>query len=228
MKTRQFRRRPLFITKTRWAAYAAASAATTLTSSNTLEAAIHYSGRVDATFPPHRGTDVEFQLDQPGDFLLFQHNDIFGLASFKVYGLQPYANAFRGYVSGFGDQPYVSKLSLGQDIATGRFQSAYFLGILAGGDFEGQWTDRGVGFVGFVFNNGAGSQYGWARVKMTGSGGNNGFKLLDYAYADPGESIKAGQKSDNEMVTGEGSLGWLALGASGLVAWRKSRSLRSL
>ena len=43
----------------------------------------------------------------------------------------------------------------------------------------------------------------------------NAFKVLDYAYADPGEPIQAGQRSD-EPVTGMGSLGLLAAGAAGL------------
>ena len=89
----------------------------------------------------------------------------------------------------------------------------------------GPWRDPGVGFVGFRFNNGAGIQYGWARVRMGGSGeNNNGFKLLEYAYGDPGEPITAGQRPNNEQAADEGSLGWLALGAVGLLAWRKSRS----
>jgi hypothetical protein len=58
------------------------------------------------------------------------------------------------------------------------------------------------------------------------------FYLVDYAYADPGEPIRAGQMSSNEMVPEEnddmvpeeGSLGALALGAAGLLAWRKRRS----
>ena len=50
------------------------------------------------------------------------------------------------------------------------------------------------------------------------------FWLVDYAYADPGEPIRAGQTSSNEMVPDKGSLGGLALGAMGLLAWRKSRS----
>jgi MYXO-CTERM domain-containing protein len=63
----------------------------------------------------------------------------------------------------------------------------------------------------------------------------NGFVLLDYAYADPGEPIKAGQTSSaeqapnqdstDEQAPGQGSLGWLALGAVGLLALRKTRSL---
>jgi len=57
----------------------------------------------------------------------------------------------------------------------------------------------------------------------------NGFVVRDYAYADPGEPIRAGQKSSDEQAPVEqppnqGSLGWLTLGAVGLLAWRKNRS----
>jgi hypothetical protein len=64
--------------------------------------------------------------------------------------------------------------------------------------------------------------------------GGYAFKVFDFAYADPGEPITAGQgiprgSEDNQDVsadqgTDEGSLGGLALGAVGLLAWRKSRS----
>ena len=60
------------------------------------------------------------------------------------------------------------------------------------------------------------------RVKFAGAPIDHDFWLVDYAYADPGEPIRAGQTSSNEMVPEEGSLGWLALGAAGLLAWRKS------
>ena len=59
----------------------------------------------------------------------------------------------------------------------------------------------------------------------------NAFKVIDYAYADPGEAIRAGEgiprageDMSNEQGPDEGSLGGLALGAVGLLAWRKSRS----
>jgi hypothetical protein len=58
--------------------------------------------------------------------------------------------------------------------------------------------------------------------------------VFDFAYADPGEQITAGQgiprgsEGDQDISDDrgpdEGSLGGLALGAVGLVAWRKSRS----
>ena len=86
-----------------------------------------------------------------------------------------------------------------------------------------QWTDNGTGYVGFRFNNGAGIQYGWGRVWITGHP-ENAFEVIDYAWGDVGDRIRAGQTSTNEMVPEEGSLGWLALGAAGLLAWRKRRS----
>jgi hypothetical protein len=94
-----------------------------------------------------------------------------------------------------------------------------------GGGWVGQFDGKGLGFIGFKFNNGSGDQYGWTRIEMQkGRNPNQNFKLLDYAYGDVGDSIAAGQKSGHAMVTGEGSLGLLALGAVGLLAWRKSRS----
>ena len=91
-----------------------------------------------------------------------------------------------------------------------------------------------MGFVGFRFSSGAGIQYGWARVRMGGTTRNNAFKLIDYAYAEPGEAIGAsggipragedGQDMGDRRAPDEGSLGGLALGAVGLLAWRKGRS----
>jgi hypothetical protein len=89
-----------------------------------------------------------------------------------------------------------------------------------------EWKDSG--FIGFKFNGGAGVQYGWVRLSVLfGSDGNIrtfSFILHDYAYADPGEPLKAGQISSDNDAVDENSLGGLALGAVGLIAWRKSRS----
>ena len=55
----------------------------------------------------------------------------------------------------------------------------------------------------------------------------NAFKVIDYAWADPGESINAGQTTESDQaadsVPQSGSLGLLALGAIGLSAWRRRR-----
>jgi hypothetical protein len=87
----------------------------------------------------------------------------------------------------------------------------------------GQFDENGIGFIGFKFNNGSGDQYGWVRIQTRG-GFLNSFILRDFAYGGVGDRIRAGQTSSNEVVPIEGSLGGLALGAAGLLAWRRRRS----
>ena len=70
---------------------------------------------------------------------------------------------------------------------------------------------RGSGLVGFKFNNGAGDQYGWVRVKMP-DGRKNMFWVIDYAYGDPGEPVLAGQTGPNTSAPELESLGGLVLG----------------
>ena len=230
LKNRNIQFKPASIAKTRWVSYAAAGAATALAGSPSAEAAIHYSGPVNEPFLWGHGR--VFQLDQIGDAFRLErypyYTDFYGSVHhrpkhlhvrptdrFSIFGIV--SAAFRG-VPG-----YVSQLSPGQTISMGNFVQ----GIPAtGGDLQGHRGHGGIGFIGFRFNNGAGVQYGWARIKMK-EGRSNNFTLLDYAYADPGERLTAGQTSQgtlsDEQAPNQGSLGWLALGAVGLLAWRKSR-----
>jgi hypothetical protein len=241
MKIRRSRRQIATLPNSRWLAYATAGAATALAGTNSAEAAIHYSGSLNVTFPPDRPRLKTFPLDQPGDYFVFARGeDIVGnsrtdAAAFSVFGI--ISASFRGL--GYSHTYYiypVSKLPRGENISAGPFTRARFQhgGRLASiYHSHTQWADRGVGFVGFKFNNGAGVQYGWARVRMVGDP-EHAFKVLDYAYADPGEPIRAGEGSprageddqdmSDEQGSDEGSLGGLALGAVGLLAWRKSRS----
>jgi hypothetical protein len=239
MKTRQSRRQTVTVSHSRWVAYATAGAATALAGSNFLEAGIHYSV-VDRKFPGYLDKTHWFQLDQPGDSIYFAHDNFFSTAAFNITGIA--SAAFRGLP---GTSKYsmhlVSKFSFGQSIAAGHFTHGGAFGGVYGGIMAtglgyccGQWSDPGIGFVGFRFNNGAGTQYGWARVRMKGTLFGNAFKVLDFAYGDPGERITAGQgipraSEDDQEISDdqgpdEGSLGGLALGAVGLLAWRKSRS----
>ena len=229
MKTRQSRRQTAKVSHSRWLAYATAGAATALAGSYSAEAAIHYSGRLDVTFGSQSTKKKEFRLDQPGDHFELTH--INGFVEFEIVG---FSHGFRGFVIPSVGAYLVSKLSFGENISSGGFVGRRGSNFLAtGGIYSTQWGDPGVGFIGFKFNGGAGIQYGWARIRMAGVERNNAFKLLDYAYADPGEPITAGQGiecgEDGQGMSGEqgpdeGSLGGLALGAVGLLAWRKSRS----
>jgi hypothetical protein len=85
------------------------------------------------------------------------------------------------------------------------------------------FMEPGRGFIGFVFNTGAGDQYGWLRVKTSGALDYD-FIVVDYAWGDPGDTVWTGQTRGGataKAVTKSGSLGLLATGAAGLKAWRQ-------
>jgi hypothetical protein len=227
-------RKPAVIANSRWLAYATAGAASAFTCANSAEATIHYSGRINRWFDRH--DSVSFQLDQPGDvfrlrhYLVFSSPDYGGSGHFGI--VAPAGAAFAGVYGTCAGSPTVasvSELRGGQLISHRPFLQRES-GLLAGtgyytncGGFRGQFDENEVGFIGFKFNNGSGEQYGWVRIQM-GATGDHNFKLIDYAYGDVGDRVRAGQRSSNEMVPKEGSLGWLSLGAAGLLAWRKTRS----
>ena len=229
MKTRLSRHQVANVSHSRWLAYATATSATTLAATNSAEADIHYSGRLDVPFQCQEAscrTTHTFQLDKPGNSFQLDHyvnsynHGIEGIAIFGVVsaGVRGRSNPMFHTI-----YAYASRLNSDQKISSGPFAmgGAYL-------EFFGrcrQWTNPGYGIIGFRFNNGAGVQYGWARIRMAGFLTRDSiYKLVDYAYADAGEPIRAGQTSSDEQAPNQGSLGWLALGASGLLALRKSRS----
>ena len=228
MKTKNRNRKSASIGQTRWIAYAAAGAATALGGARSAEAAIHYSGPINHVFRGDTGGFAFFSLT-PGYGIEFQHFSTAhgGYAGFAVYSFSLGYRGVRGYRNSRG--VLASKLGFGENISAGPFSistTSYFA-ILASNN-NGVWQDKGVGFIGFKFKGSGGvPRYGWARVNMAGRPG-KAFKLLDFAYADPGEPIFAGQRSSDEQAPDqavqEDSLGWLALGATGLAALRKTRS----
>ncbi len=243
MKTRPSRRRITNVSHSRWLAYATAGIATSLGGANSAEGTIHYSGPINQRFLGCEGGGRAFPLAQPGNFfhladgVEFCSTSYGGGAYFRIVGLA--GASFAGFYNtacknhNLYGLDSVSRLERGDLISNKPFVPGGQRGIIAletrcstgGGNWVGQFDGKGLGFIGFKFNNGGGDQYGWARIEMqNGLNRNQNFKLLDYAYGDVGDSIAAGQKSGHAMVTGEGSLGLLALGAVGLLAWRKSRS----
>ncbi len=92
----------------------------------------------------------------------------------------------------------------------------------------GEFTERGVGHAGFEFDVGNGPQYGWARIRTVKGGSDNALLVVDYAWGDPGDKIRAGQTfSRPQQGAAAASLGLLALGSAGLLAWRKRLSRQS-
>ena len=226
------------VTNSRWLAYAMAGAASSFISANSAEATIHYSGIIKERFVGDAG--ARFPLDQPDHQIRFSHiRNQTATSSFDGGSAHFAISALGGSFAGFYACAYnssvasVSNLERGDAISTRPFvPQNFFYGILesargqsCGGGDRGQFRGDGIGFVGFKFNGGGGDQYGWARIEMHGA--NNRFQLIDYAYGDIGDRIRAGQKAGGHAPELE-SLGGLALGATGLLAWRRRHSKKSV
>jgi hypothetical protein len=220
----------------RWTAYMAAAAASSVAAAHTAEAAIHYSGIINHRFSGPM--TASFALDPAGGVLVFRHAPPFSYSTFTRFGGEAYFSVFasRGAsANGFftcalnSSVASVSNMKRGVPISHQPFVPSG--GVLAsgngwacGGGARGQFVGLVTGFIGFKFNNGKGDQYGWARIQANGYPKNN-FRLIDYAYGDVGDSIKAGQTSSSTGPALE-SLGGLAMGAAGLVAWRRRQESR--
>jgi hypothetical protein len=220
MKTNRSRsRNPAALTNSRWLAYATAGAASAFACALSAEGTIHYSGPINRIFSGYiRAT---FRLDQPGDSIWLSHYSGTFPDSYAACGVHGLAGAS---IVGFNGLflAYASRLKLGQLVSSGPFVPARRAGLL--GQYHAQFDERGIGYIGFKFNNGSGDQYGWVRIQTRAPNGLSKFMLRDYAYGDVGDRVRTGQRGDQPDDPELESLGGLALGAVGLVAWRKRRS----
>jgi hypothetical protein len=114
---------------------------------------------------------------------------------------------------------YIARLAGGAGIgASGIFgESPNDLASVSGTAQYGNWTALGTGYFGFRFGLPDGQHFGWAQISILGD---YRITLHDFAYeSTPGASITAG--AIPEPATS--SLVALALGASGLAAYRARR-----
>ena len=239
LKIRKLSRKVAAIPNSRWATYAAAGAATALSGISAAEAEIHYSGIVNHDFRPP-GSAASFTVGS-GDKLQFRVGVPHGGGESGGFGhlqiLDGQNNSVGGFAASHPSNAGVYLLDLAarvnissQNITnscrrTSSSSNLVCYGATFGGPPEG-FEQRGIGAIGFAFRDGAGLHYGWARIRTSGPQ-NYRFVLVDYAWGDAGESVLTGQKGSHQTgsaVPATGSLGLLAIGGAGLVAWRISRS----
>ena len=231
MKSNPGTRQRSMIGEKRWAAYAAAGAAALTAGAQTAEADITH-------IVLNGGAGERIEVGGSQYFSLFGNAaiNLFNVYAFQQNG-ETYAGAFvgvfnqsnfYGQIVGFQTNgwPYASNLALDVDVSAGPFLPNSAFGTLAYGGPDSytnaQFKDPGDGFFGFTFDAGTGTQYGWMRVTMDGGPGNS-LTAQEYAFADVGESIKVGQV---DAIPEPSSLGLLALGAIGLAAMRRRRSMQ--
>ena len=221
----------LSLSETRWLAYATAGVAGAFGLSPSAEAEIHYSGNVvikltdnaEASLPLSNGASLVFKNINLGStfeqfFFFFMKGVISGSAGGEDFG---YSRIF------------LHNLRSGVNVSAGKFYSVTGNpdhGVLFTNWSDGEFaanTGRIRGFVGFGFNTGKGTQYGWARIQTENPGNNHTRDVIkDYAWGDVGDVILTGQTHSLQPANANsvpGSLGLLAFGAQGLDAWRTQR-----
>ncbi len=215
------RRKRSLLDRTRWAAYAAAGAATAIGTTEVAEAGIIYRDlniRLDAcvaTTQNDAKTFVDANLDGVNDVLFLHRGRIDA-----VKGPVGAAYAFGvsgGEIAGFtaGSSLYARNLAFSAEVKSQNFQSYGIMAFIAG-FANSEFKEPGLGYVGFKFDKDGGTHFGWISVNMDGVS-RNAFTVLGVAYNDvAGEGILAG-------VPEPGSLGLLATGAVGMLLWRRAR-----
>ncbi|MEM7453882.1 MAG: PEP-CTERM sorting domain-containing protein [Planctomycetota bacterium] len=224
--TSRRRRSTARVEPSRWAGYLLAAASTAISSQNA-EADIRV---IDV--------GIELRDSEPGNSYFGEpFMATFGSSAEGILFLHAYSETQIGYgilaVIGQRQNPshrfsiaaisdsgsfYARRLSPGSAISNESFALTGVRCDMAWGAsyISSQWPNAD-GYLAFRFDVGNGTQFGWMELTLDSGVPANIYRLERYAWADPGESLYAGQ------IPEAGSLGLLALGATGLLAWRRRR-----
>lgn len=210
----------------RWLAYATAGVATAFCAAPCADAEIHYSGLINVpmegiqsiTLPLTGGASLFF------DITACKHC-AYPNAYFSMKGAE--LGSARASSSSQGAQ-FLANLDRGVQVSDGQFGSVArmpSIGALLSYLGQGNFGDTGTGAIGFKFDIGSGTHYGWVRLKVERSDKHPyRYVIKDYAWGDVGDRIQTGQRSSTDgkvsVTHPSRPLGLLALGATGVMAWR--------
>lgn len=232
----------------KWGVYAAAAGAALATTTRA-DADIIYSGVLDITVTPPASSSL-FVRKVSAKSISINHHRLAARAADTLHNLpgssfRLLSANLRGVGLGFGASFFTTSTygnriaknaliyNLGQAIHPAATNAYAFLAFSESGIPPrrfGPISAPGSGFVGFQTSGG---DLGWVDVKLTAGPGPiapagqdflDQLEIISYAYNDvPGAPINAGQTPD-VPEPGSLALGLLAIGASGLIAWRKRRA----
>ncbi len=192
-----------------------AAAAASILASGSSQAAVIYSGPVIRSASPGDTQNFDLNGDSVDDFTVTYANDnankprigqTAGLSQVRTQDDDGLPVTGSGVTVGFSDLLVPNN--------TGFFEQDF------GGNTVGDWGDDATGFVGLQLNNGADSNFGWARFNYDDNGDATSLlTLVDFAY-----ETTANQGITTGVIPEVSTFGLLILGAAGASARRRRKA----